>query len=335
MRVSVITAPTGDCPLNRRDPHASEQTRKTRDAVVAGLKELGHTVSIVEASPSMLRDIERSRPDVLFNASTGYRTKKDQAVIAAVLELSGVPFTGSDALAHEIGLQKHLAKMVMQAAGVRTPGFRVAFGRQDLTPRLAEGLRFPVMVKPAAEGSSVGISPESVAPDMGKALEAASRILDEYGPPVLVEEFISGREFTVGLLGYPVPQPLPVEEIIFNEDGMYTYCVKSKDNVRVECPADIPHGLSVYLQEIAGKTFTAIGCRDIARVDIRVSEDGVPYVLEINTLPGLMPDYSEMPRIAAKAGITYTDLISRLLNGALSRAAQKGVDSRGGKDEDR
>lgn len=326
MRVGVVMAPTGDCLLNRRDPHSGEQSRKTRDAVIAGLKELRHSVGIIEAGPDMLSEIREFSPDAVFNIAAGYRTKRDQASIAAVLELSGVPFTGSSAEAHMIGLQKHLAKMVMQAAGIRTPGFNAAFGPRDLDERLVEGLSFPVIVKPGAEGSSVGISRESVVTDLRQALSAASRLLCAYGPPVLAEEFIAGREFTVGLLGYPRLLALPVEEIVFTEDGVYTYSVKAKDNVRIECPADIPDRLSSSLQDMAVKTAYAVGCRDIARVDFRVSGDGVAYVLEINTLPGLMPGYSELPRIAEKAGIGYTEIVKILLDGALARAAERGVE---------
>jgi len=322
MHVCVITAPTGDCPLNRYDPHAAEQTRRTRDAAVRSLRELNYRVSVIEAGPSMLMEIETTKPEVLLNLATGYRSKKDQANIAAVLELSGIPFTGATSHGHIVGLHKHLAKMVMQAIGVRTPPFRVAFGEGDLNERLTEGLRFPVIVKPAAEGSSVGITADSVVSGHAEAVAVASKLMGDFGPPVLVEEFISGREFTVALLGYPRLKALPVEEIIFNEGDMYTYGVKFRDNVTVKCPADIPGDLAAALQDMAAKAATAIGCRDAARVDIRLDGDGTPYVLEINTLPGMMPDYSEFPRIAAEVGIAYTELVKTLVQGAVKRARE-------------
>jgi D-alanine-D-alanine ligase len=319
MRVCVITAPTGDCPLNRYDPHAREQTCRTRDAVVRSLKDLKHEVSVIEAGPSMLLDIESMKPEVLVNLATGYRTKKDQANIAAVLELSGIPFTGPTVHGHIVGLHKHLAKMVMQAIGVRTPPFRVAFGDDDLNAGLTEGLKFPVIVKPASEGSSAGITADSVVTDKTGAIQVASKVLKDFGPPVLVEEYISGREFTVALLGHPRMRALPVEEIIFNEGDMYTFGVKVRDNVTVKCPADIPGHLAATLQEMAVRAASAVGCRDAARVDIRLDGDGTPYVLEVNTLPGMMPDYSEFPRIAQQVGITYTELVETLVGGAVKR----------------
>jgi len=137
---------------------------------------------------------------------------------------------------------------------------------------------------------------------------------------VLVEEYIAGREFTVAVVGYPEPVALPVQEIVFKSHGMYTYDVKARDNVTPVCPAPIPEELSCELQDIAVRAFKAVGCRDIARVDIRLSEcEQYPFVLEINTLPGLMPRYSEIPRIAEAAGISYPELIDMILQGALHR----------------
>ena len=147
----------------------------------------------------------------------------------------------------------------------------------------------------------------------------AQRLLDSLEPPVLVEEYISGREFTVAVVGYPEPIALPVEEIVFNGSGMYTYDVKARDHVTPICPAPIPEDLSRKLQDIAIRAFEAIGCRDIARVDIRLSQDEEhPFALEINTLPGLMPGYSEVPRIAEAAGIT-SRTYWLILQGALQR----------------
>ena len=278
-------------------------------------------MSVIEAGPSILLDIESTKPEVLVNLATGYRSKRDQANVAAMLELTDIPFTGPTAHGHIVGLHKHLAKMVMNTVGVPTPPFRVAFGEGDLNDGLTQGLKFPVIVKPAAEGSSVGITTDSVVADHSGALRVASEVLRDFGPPVLVEEFISGREFTVALLGYPRLKALPVEEIIFKEGTMYTYGVKARDNVTVRCPADIPGDLAASLQAMAVRAASAVGCRDAARVDIRLTGDGVPYVLEVNTLPGMMPDYSEFPRIAAEVGISYTEIVKTLVDGAIKRAA--------------
>jgi D-alanine--D-alanine ligase len=319
MKIAVVTN-AKNAPVQRYDTHAKEQAETTCLAVTNSLKALGHEVTVIEAGPNLLAELIDTKPDAVFNIATGYRSKRDQANIVAVLELSGVLFTGSSLHAHTIGLHKHLAKMLMSVSGVRTPGFLVVHDKASVpTADSLADMRLPVIVKPAAEGSSVGITSESVTSDPSEVARLALHLMKEYGPPVLVEEFISGREFTVGVLGYPEPKALPVEEIIFNEAGMYTYSVKSRDNVKPVCPADIPSDLQEEVSQLAERAFVAIGCRDLGRVDLRLSEDGVPYVIEINTLPGLMPSYSEFPRIAEKAGISYTELIRRILDGALQR----------------
>jgi D-alanine-D-alanine ligase len=293
--------------------------------VAQALSDLDYHVQILEAGPQLLLELEEARPDAVFNIATSYRTRKDQANIAAMLELSGIPFTGSGSAAHFTGLHKHISKMAFMANNIPTPRFTVIYDSRDIRRQsgleaLGDELSTPVIVKPAAEGSSVGIYPESVTEDPIHARIMAQRLLDSLEPPVLVEEYISGREFTVAVVGYPEPIALPVEEIVFNGSGMYTYDVKARDHVTPICPAPIPEDLSRKLQDIAIRAFEAIGCRDIARVDIRLSQDEEhPFALEINTLPGLMPGYSEVPRIAEAAGISYPELIELILQGALQR----------------
>ncbi|MGI6660484.1 MAG: D-alanine--D-alanine ligase family protein [Bacillota bacterium] len=228
----------------------------------------------------------------------GYRTRKDQANIAAMLELSGIRLPVWFRCSFHRATQTYIQDAFM-ANNIPTPRFTVIYDSRDIRRQsgleaLGDELSTPVIVKPAAEGSSVGIYPESVTEDPIHARIMAQRLLDSLEPPVLVEEYISGREFTVAVVGYPEPIALPVEEIVFNGSGMYTYDVKARDHVTPICPAPIPEDLSRKLQDIAIRAFEAIGCRDIARVDIRLSQDEEhPFALEINTLPGLMPGYSE------------------------------------------
>ncbi|QUL97625.1 MAG: ATP-grasp domain-containing protein [Candidatus Fermentithermobacillus carboniphilus] len=320
MLVAVVTNPSHETRLSAYDPHSKLQSQATSRAVHSALVELGYEVEVVEAGPSLLVELEKVRPDVVFNIATGYNTKKDQANIAAMLELSGIPFTGSTFQAHTIGLQKHLAKLVFQMYDIPTPMFLV-FNRppEDLPENVLRKIRFPVIVKPSSEGSSVGISPKSVTSDAEEMKSLIAEIIEKFGPPALVEEFVPGREFTVALVGYPDPVVLPIEEIVFEERAMYTYAIKANDAVKPVCPAEISPELETEISSAAKRAFVAVGCRDIARVDVRVSPDGKPFVLEINTLPGLMPGYSEVPRIAQKAGYDYVRLIEMVLKGALMR----------------
>ncbi len=320
MRVAVVTNQTGDTALNRLDAHAAEQAEVTCRAVVEALRALGHNTVTVEARPTLLIDLQNAAPDAIINIATGYRSKKDQANIAAILDLSGIPFTGSSFRVHVLALYKHLTKFVMAMSEIPTPDFCVVGPDRKMPSResLAK-LPPPWIVKPAAEGSSLGISSESVTADPDKVFALVKELLSRFGPPVLIEEYIDGREFTVGLLGYPEPVVFPVEEIVFKEGAMYTYSVKYRDSVTPVCPADIPPDLATNLQALAKKVFVALDCRDLARVDFRVSADGRPYALEVNTLPGLMPGYSEFPRIAEIAGFDYVTLVKRLLEGAFAR----------------
>ncbi len=309
--------------------------------MATALSDLGHDPHTVEVGPHLLATLETTRPDVVFNIATGYHTKKCQAKVAAMLELSGTPFTGSDSTAHIIGLQKHISKLVFNAHGIPTPDFYVikdshgslgsdhlfenpdrlfeVFGKEESTGGLAK----PVIVKPATEGSSVGIFPESVTRDPAYALSLTAGLLESHDPPVLIEEFIAGREFTVAVIGYPEPYALPVEEIVFHQGETYTYDVKTRDSVKPMCPARISDRLSREIQGLAVNTFKSIGCRDMGRVDIRLSENEEPLVLEINTMPGLMPNYSEVPRIARAAGIGFTELVDTILKGALRRKSRE------------
>ncbi len=329
LRIAIITNPA-KTNLAKYDPNSRLQAEATCKAVSTALSNLGHEVQVIKVGPRLLLELETIRPDALFNISTGYHTKKGQANVAAMLELSGIPFTGSDSRAHMTGLLKHISKMNFKAHGVLTPKFIALNSVQELTKcPLEKSLSFPVIVKPAAEGSSVGIFSDSVTCDPAEVKCLVTKLLDTLEPPVLVEEFISGREFTVALAGYPEPMVLPVEEIIFNEKDIYTYGIKIRDNVTTVCPAQISKKLTQAIQDTAKKAFKATGCRDIARVDIRVSSDERPFVLEINTLPGLMPDYSEVPRIAEKAGISYTELIEIILQGPIKRKTEAANSSTG------
>ncbi len=320
MRVAILTNRSGETVLNRTDPNAQRQALATREAVRDAVVELGFDVRVLEVGPSFLVDLEETQPDVVFNLATGYRTRGDQANIAAALELSGIPFTGSSSRAHVLGLQKHLAKLVMRQSGIPTPEYLVVEDSSPFSdPDALSRLNVPVMVKPAAEGSSLGISSDSVTTRPGKIPALVRDLLTRYGPPVLVEEYIDGREFTVGLLGYPEPEALPVEEIVFRDGAILSYSVKSRDNITPVCPAEISESLSDEMKRMAKRAFKALGCRDFARVDFRLSKDERPFVLEINTLPGLMPDYSEFPRIAKAAGLSYQSMIAKILKGALRR----------------
>lgn len=310
-----------------RDPHALVQSRATAQAVCTALRELGHRPVLLEATGNLLGRLKALAPDLVFNLATGLGQKKQQANVVAVLEVSGIPFTGSPLESHVLALHKPLAKMVFRHWGIPTPAFQVF---QDPEQPLHPGLPFPLIVKPSSEGSSVGIGPEAVVGDERALRSAVARVLVEYGQSALVEQFIPGREFTVGVLGNDPPRVLPPEEIIFPAEeaqeagSIYGYVMKERDRVERLCPPPLSAVQREEIEEMALLSFHALGCRDYARVDIRMDRAGVPFVLEVNTMPGLQPGYSELPRLAQACGLDYTALIGCLVEEALGRFRRVG-----------
>ena len=190
-------------------------------------------------------------------------------------------------------------------------------------------MKFPLIVKPNAEGSSKGIDAKNVV-DTEEELRAAVKIcVEKYRQPALVEEYIAGREFTVGLLGDKRPRVLPPMEIKFKKTDnlrpVYDYGVKQEwdEHVYYECPAKLTEAEQKAMEKIARATFWALDCRDVARVDLRMDAEGRIYVLEVNPLPGLTPDYSDLVLIAKAIGMEYDQLIAEIMVGGLRRMREK------------
>ena len=179
-------------------------------------------------------------------------------------------------------------------------------------------------MKPNAEGTSKGITSKSVVDDEAGVREVAREIIERYGQPALVEEYITGRELTVGLLGERRPRVLPPMEVVFlqpNARAVYDYACKRdwEKHVRYECPPNLTKDALRLIEKVSRSTFMALGCRDVARVDLRLADDGKVYVIEVNPLPGLTPDYSDLCLIAKGAKIEYRTLIGDILSCAIKR----------------
>jgi D-alanine-D-alanine ligase len=195
--------------------------------------------------------------------------------------------------------------------------------------RLSPDMKFPLIVKPNAEGSSKGIGSTSVVDTEDELRAAVKLTVERYRQPALVEEYIAGREFTVGLLGDKRPRVLPPMEIRFkkkdNSRPVYDYAVKQEweEYVYYECPANLTDAEQRAMEKIARATFWALDCRDVARVDMRMDADGRIYVLEVNPLPGLTPGYSDLVLIAKACGMEYDQLIAEIMTGGLRRMREK------------
>ncbi|MDK2835991.1 MAG: D-alanine-D-alanine ligase [Thermosediminibacterales bacterium] len=303
--------------LSENKPNLDSCTERIQWA----LKKAGYEINYFVQDDFLLDKLKKSNIDIFFNNYSVDIGKDNQAAITTILELSSIPYTGSSPLTHYIGIYKHIAKKIFSFHGIKTPRFQVF---DNINQPLSKSLNFPLIVKPVHEGSSVGISQNSIITGRDELKQNIAYILENYNQNALVEEFIEGREFTVGVLGNENPLALPVVEIDFGkEKGFYSRNIKSRDSAPTICPAKIDSMLAERISQLAISAFKAINCRDYARIDIRQNNKGELFVLEINTLPGLDPDYSDFPKAARAAGITYDKLIKKIVDLGLKRSFKK------------
>jgi D-alanine-D-alanine ligase len=343
--------PDADAPTDALAEYDSLETvQGIEDALIAGQNE----VIPMEGDHTLLDALRASKPDICFNICEGRRGDARESQVPALLEFLGIPYTGSKILGHALSLDKAMAKRVWRDCGLPTPSFQV-FHRD--AEALASELEFPLFVKPVGEGSGMGVSGASIVHDSAALREQVRHIIRTYRQPALVEAFLPGREFTVGLLGnspYSGLLPasdlyadcgfhvLPVLEIdvspIAEAGGLYTSHIKVDLPLgpKYLCPAPIDRELARELRRLAVEAFQAIGALDVARVDFRLDEQEQPQLLEINTLPGLNPTYSDIVIAARAEGMHYTDLINEILRLAAARyclrAAKRHSTSRAGGD---
>ena len=307
---------------NSGDYEAEWDLPETITAISSALTKQGHIVIPLEATPDLPRVLSESNVDFVFNIAEGVEGRNREAQVPALCELLNIPYAGSDAATLAIALDKALSKKVLTQHNILTPAFQVMeSGREKLSP----DLQFPLIVKPNTEGSSKGIDSANVVDNEEELRTTVRIIIEQYRQPVLVEEYISGREFTVALLGYKRPRVLPPMEIKFidesNKRPVYDYAIKQdwKRHIYYQCPAILSPAELKAVEKIARATFMALDCRDVARVDLRITEDGSIHVLEINPLPGLTPNYSDLVLIAQSTGMDYNSLIAEIIDIGLRR----------------
>lgn len=303
------------------DAEAEFDSAQTIEALGRAIEKLGYEVVPIEATPELPARLERAHIDLAFNIAEGYGGRSRESTVPALLDLLGIPYTGSDATAMALTLDKGIAKRLVAHAGVDTPDFVVIEQGDEGLPAQ---MNFPVIVKPLAEGTSKGIGQASVCTDADEALERAGELLERYPSGALVEEYLSGREFTIGLLGERDPRMLPPMEIVFGgkqKFPVYSYAHKldADASVGFEVPARLDDALRARLEKLAKKAFAVLGCRDFARIDVRLDDAGVPHFIECNPLPGLAPGFSDLCVIAQAAGLDYDDLVAEILAPALAR----------------
>jgi D-alanine-D-alanine ligase len=281
------------------------------------LGRLGHEVVSIDAGHDLIRRLREADPDLAFIAMHG-RDGED-GTVQELLEIIGIPYTGSGVLACGRAMDKVLAKHLMLEAGIPTPEFfafnETAFrelGAADALGEIEERLAFPIVVKPSSQGSALGVRFARSAADVPAAIVAAF----SYDSRVLLERYVDGRDLAVSILD---GEPLPVVEAVPHDDEFYDFEARYEiGRTDFVCPAELPDGLTEAAQELALRTYRLLGCTAFARVDLMLDSGGELTVLEANPIPGLT-DTSLLPQAADAAGISFDSLIGRILELALER----------------
>jgi D-alanine-D-alanine ligase len=331
MRIGIACDLKADGPTNGSPPGLPDDLQEefdspvTIEAIARALRGLGHDVETLGDGRELLERLLADPPDFVFNMAEGQGVgRAREARVPAVLEMLGIPYSGSDPLTLAVSLDKDCAKRLVRAAGGTAAWDMLVSPGANPAPDLdLGGCRFPVIVKPAWEGSSKGIRGHCLVDrpqDLPAVLKALGR---DYGQPILVEEYVHGEEITVGILGNREPEVLGVMRVLPREPTQrFVYSLEIKRDfmrrVRYECPPQLPDEVVQDVARAATTAFQALGCRDVARVDFRV-RDGVPYFLEINPLPGLNPDTSDLVIMAGLCGWSHARLIEAIFHAALER----------------
>jgi len=297
---------------------------ETIKRITDALKKGGHSVIAFEGDKDLVdrlehfmpRVVKGERPGMVFNVSYGIQGQARYTHVPSILEMVGIPYVASGPLAHSLALDKVVTKMILRQHDLPTPDFAVL----DTPDAPLPEPEYPLIVKPKNEAVSFGLK---VVHNERELREAASVIFKEYRQPVLVERYIEGREINVGLLGNNPPEALPPVELVFGTDGpaIYTYEDKtgtSGRSISHRCPAPIGKELQEKAQRLARGAFTALGCYDCARVDMRLDKKGNLYILEVNSLPSLGEHGSYLVG-AAEVGLDFAGVVNRLVEVASAR----------------
>ena len=305
-------------------PNREKYGKKSINRIVASLKKYGHQVKAFEGDKDLISKLEDFMPRVLkgelpglaFNLSYGIQGQARYTHVPSILEMVGIPYVGSNPLAHSLALDKVVAKMIFQQNGLPTPDFAVIKDKIFDPPQIP----YPLIVKPKNEAVSMGIE---VVNDFNELKKAATVILEDFNQSVLVEQYIEGREINVGLLGNNPPDALPPCEITFGEGGPKIYTIedkKGKSGRKIDwiCPAPIGEKLTEESQLIAKEAFSALGCYDAARVDMRLDKKGRLFILEVNSLPSL-GEHGSYTIAAQHVGLDFAALVNRMVEVASAR----------------
>lgn len=313
------------------DFFAEGDSPATIQAIIDTFIEGGHRVLGVEADDRLLQTLEAERPDFVFNLAEGLWGDFRESYVPLICERLGLPYSGSDPLTLAICLNKARTKEILGYHLIPTPAFRIFSPRH---PVVLDGFEFPAIVKPVSEGSSKGIFNDSVVYSPADARRRVEEKIRQYQQPVLMERFLTGQEFTVAIWGngeevevLPIIamdySQLPVDsEPIYSYEAKWIWDTPEKPLEIFQCPASISAELKENIEEVVRDTYRVLQVRDWCRIDVRLDEQEIPHVLELNPLPGILPDPKDnscFPKAARTAGYGYREMLLKVLGIAAKR----------------
>jgi D-alanine-D-alanine ligase len=319
MKIAVLANIKEDAPVSPDDPPGlwnDLDDNETVEAILESLAELGHAARYLPGVFNSVEELVRFQPDLVFNSTEGHYSNSREAQMPAVLDMLRIPYTCAGVLGMMLSHNKHIAKNQFLQAGLPTAKFMVVEDARNIPE---SDLKYPMFVKPAFEGSSIGITDSALVNNYEELEKQVLWLSETLHTLVLVEEYIEGREFTVGILG---EEPLPVVEI-FSPIGFYSHT--QKENFASEiyrvCPAQLTNMQAKEFQEMALKAKKVLNLEDVCRMDMRMDNAGNPYILEVNPLPCMYPDPTQASLVCASftMGYTYTDIVRKIIESAAKR----------------
>lgn len=316
MRIALITdSMKMDCP----DPIKKSYKKALNSvslSIADAIKGLGFEFKHFKTNNDLYDKVTRFNPNLVFNRSNLENQKKGISFTPDLLDTLGIPYTGPNAKNCVIAFNKYLTKKILKSLEIPTPEFIIITDPSDI--QIPENMTFPLFIKPVIGGCSLGIEGENLVFRKESCKVICKYLINTFDRPVIVEEFLNGREFTVGLLGNDCHTSLPILEFLnHSEEAYYFRSFTSKMIVgeyeKKSCPALVSKRRENEIIDLALKAYKAIGCRDYARIDIRFNKDKFPHVLEINAFPSLIPGESSFAYMAKTFGLSFKDLIKEIL----------------------
>ncbi|MFH1642103.1 MAG: D-alanine--D-alanine ligase [Nanoarchaeota archaeon] len=313
------------------EKYAEFDSIETINDLAEAIKANSHEVEVINVNKDIKKILKSKKKqiDLVFNVAEGLCGEEREALVPRICEKLNIPFTAAGSQTLINTLNKAKTKEILRLNGINTTKFQVLNHENEEI----EGLAFPLLVKPLLEGSSKGLFNENLINNKEDLKKIVKKITERYNQPVIVEEFLKGREFTISVIGYDEPIVLPIVEILFDHlpkglhpmdsyEAKWIYDNPGSNMDPLACPAAIDENLKSLIEAICIKTFKALDCKDWARIDIRLDKNNVPNILEVNALPGFMKnpkENSRLPKAAYAAGWSYERLIAEVIKSAASR----------------